>query len=812
MSVAARRAVVRWAWRLFRREWRQQILVLTLLTVAVAAAVGLAAAAYNIAPVAGEAEFGTANSFFRFDEPEPDTLQTKLDAGEEWFGAIDVIGHRSVSIPGSIDTVDYRTQDPQGSFGTPMLDLRDGRFPLAADEIAVTDGVAKTFGLHIGAAFSLDGVDRTVVGLVENPSRLDDEFALLHPSLVASSDSVLMFVDASQDRVLSFRPPGDTGRNISSRGDLAEDVFAAVSVLVVSAVALFLVSLVAAASFVVVAQRRLRQLGMLAAIGATERHLRLVMVASGAVIGAVAATLGAILGVAGWVAVVPRVEHAAGNRIDGFNVPWWLVVTAMALAVLAATGAAWWPARTMARIPTVLALSGRPPRPTSAHRSASVAGCFVVFGVACLAFAGGVADETSVDWTNALLILAGTVAVVLGVLLFSPLAIRALAACASRFPIAPRLALRDLGRYQARSGAALAAISLCLGIPVTIVVTAAAAEHTAAAGNLSDRQLLVRVADIDGPFVPEEADVAALQAGVDRIVGSLDDSNLQALDAAIDPAAPPTAEFEGRIAVSLAQRSGDGWSDVSLLYVATPELLERSGLDLDRIESEDVEILTVETADLAILGVERSSDRSGPEMVENPRILPASYSSLPTSFITPDGLRQRGWEVVPSGRWLVETSRPLTGEQLAAARDVAAGAGLTIESRDQQEGLATLRAGATAVGMLLALGVLAMTVGLIRSEAAADVRTLTATGATGGTRRMLTATTSGALALLGVVLGTAGAYVALMAGHVRDLGELTPIPVVHLAAIIVGTPAAAAGAGWLLAGREPSALARQPIA
>ena len=30
-GVAARRAVIRWAWRMFRREWRQQILVVTLL-------------------------------------------------------------------------------------------------------------------------------------------------------------------------------------------------------------------------------------------------------------------------------------------------------------------------------------------------------------------------------------------------------------------------------------------------------------------------------------------------------------------------------------------------------------------------------------------------------------------------------------------------------------------------------------------------------------------------------------------------------------------------------------------------------------
>ena len=38
-GIVARRAVVRWGWRLFRREWRQQLLVLGLLTVAVAATI-----------------------------------------------------------------------------------------------------------------------------------------------------------------------------------------------------------------------------------------------------------------------------------------------------------------------------------------------------------------------------------------------------------------------------------------------------------------------------------------------------------------------------------------------------------------------------------------------------------------------------------------------------------------------------------------------------------------------------------------------------------------------------------------------------
>src|SRR5256885_11306977 len=49
--------------------------------------------------------------------------------------------------------------------------------------------------------------------------------------------------------------------------------------------------------------------------------------------------------------------------------------------------------------------------------------------------------------------------------------------------------------------------------------------------------------------------------------------------------------------------------------------------------------------------------------------------------------------------------------------------------------LAVLGREATAAGILLALGVLAMTVGLIRSETASDLRTLTAAGASSTTRR-----------------------------------------------------------------------------
>ena len=182
-------------------------------------------------------------------------------------------------------------------------------------------------------------------------------------------------------------------------------------------------------------------------------------------------------------------------------------------------------------------------------------------------------------------------------------------------------------------------------------------------------------------------------------------------------------------------------------------------------------------------------------------------AQTPPTFITLNGLRRHGWNQIPAG-WLVESSRPLTSDQIADARTIAANAGLTIEAQRGQTSYAKTMAIATAAGGLLALAILAMTVGLIRRESAGDLRTLTATGATPGIRRTLTATTAGALAFLGTLLGVAGAYVVLMATYHDDLGYLSDVPVLYFGPAVVGVPLAAVVAGWLLAGREPPAIAR----
>ncbi len=71
---------------------------------------------------------------------------------------------------------------------------------------------------------------------------------------------------------------------------------------------------------------------------------------------------------------------------------------------------------------------------------------------------------------------------------------------------------------------------------------------------------------------------------------------------------------------------------------------------------------------------------------------------------------------------------------------------MSIETKNSIPTSADIINWATVFGIVLALGILAMSVGLIRSETASDLRTLAATGASSWTRRTITAVTAGALA------------------------------------------------------------------
>jgi putative ABC transport system permease protein len=821
-GVAARRALVRWTWRLFRREWRQQILVLALLTVAVAAAIFSVTIVHNTV-AARDSRFGEANQVLTFDGGDA----RKLDAGLAWakrsFGTTDVIGHRSVTVPGGVETVEFRAQDPHGPYGAGLLALRRGSYPRDPGEVAVTDGVARLLGLRFRSALTLDGRRRTVVGIVENPRDLSDEFALVAPGLAAAPDHVSVLVDASEEAVRSFfagvASPGRFGfGGIESNGDdhPEADTLAMFSV---TTVFVLLASLIAAAGFAVVAQRRLRQLGMLTAVGATRKHLRLVLLTNGVVVGAIAALVGTIAGVALWALAAPTLESAIGHRVGRLGLPWGLITLTVVLATVGAAAAAWWPGRTVVRVPVVLALSGRPPKPRPARHAAIAAVALIAAGIGCLALSNR--DRPP-------LIVAGIVATIVGCLLLGPLAIRLFAGVAGRVPIAPRLALRDLVRYQARSGAALAAVTLALGIAAAIVIIAAAEQgkRVAAPPNLSNRQIRVYTGPAEArELIPvQERGRRKLQAaGAAQVAAQLGDAAVIPLSKALQPGEPPmvTGDTRALAPLELARRvessSETLYRTASQLFVATPAVLRYLGIDrgtidpaTDFLAERSVRTDRLVIPDLAGRDVLRVTNvqriDTGGHLFGGDR----SEQGLPT-FITPNGLRRHGWKQAAAG-WLVESRRPLTGDQIAAARDAASHGGLTIEVQRQKDAsLTRAMAIATGAGALLALAILAMTVGLIRSESAGELRTLTATGASPRIRRTLTATTAGALALLGALLGVAGAYVVLAATYSDDLGYLGDIPVLYLALAVVGVPVAAAAAGWLVAGREPPAMSRAAI-
>ena len=121
-----------------------------------------------------------------------------------------------------------------------------------------------------------------------------------------------------------------------------------------------LIALVSVGGFSVLAQRRLRSIGMLAAQGATARHIRLVVRANGVATGVAGAVAGFAVGFLGWLAYRPVAQASAHHVIGIFQLPWTVIIVSMVLAILATYFAASRPARTISRVPIVAALAGPP--------------------------------------------------------------------------------------------------------------------------------------------------------------------------------------------------------------------------------------------------------------------------------------------------------------------------------------------------------------------------------------------------------------------------------------------------------------------
>ena len=777
----ARRAVVRWAWRLFRREWRQQFLILALIVFAVAATIVGSSVATDTPPPSNSG-FGTAG-----DSATYSSLNAHVTSDvaylEHRFGRVELIENKTMTIPGSTNTFQLRAQDTHGPFSGPMLALVSGRYPTGADEVAVTSGVASAFHLKIGDTWRVGDVERRVVGMVQNPQSLLDEFALVAPGQLKAPTQVVALFDASGVPLGSIK----AGTQVQTPASIAQSnpLNPATISLAALVLGMLLIALVAVGGFTVLAQRRLRSIGMLESIGATDRHVRLVVRANGAVVGFVGAVVGLALGLVVWLAYRPSLEQSAHHDIGAFALPWVVVAAAMVLSVVAAFFAASRPARAVTRVPIIAALSGRPAAPRQVHRSAIPGIVFLVAAFLLLGYSGSTHGGNGSGGAPELVF--GIVLLIPGLILLAPFFLSLAARLARRAPIAPRLALRDLARYRARSGSALAAISIGV-LAAVIVMLAASARY----GN---------VLDYAGPNLA---------------------SNELALHANV-PSGRTTVRLNAKGKVTKVTTPPGKIDPLAQLSKHAQEVAK--GLDAQLIALEidpNADVLSSRPGLSGVSGMTLSygSRCSAPTgcvvnpVVEEVGALPTG-TSAPNTVITEHAMKEFHIQASTTD-WLVQGSQAFSASQISNAQLAASTTQLSVESKNDQPTSFAVITWATIFGIVIALGVLGMSVGLIRSETASDLRTLAATGASSYTRRTLSAVTAGALGFLGALLGTVGGYIALI-GWLRGnslnggIAALGNVPVEDLLIILVGMPAFAAVVAWLFAGREPSAMAHQPM-
>jgi len=831
-GIVARRAVIRWGWRLFRREWRQQLLVFGLLTVAVAATIWGASVVTNAQIPPNYATFGTGAAQVTLPGSDPQLAADIATIARRW-GPADLIEKQNVTT-GTRQPVQLRAESPHGHYNSPLLSLVSGTYPAGPGQVALTSQVATRYGAHVGGTWHAAGTTWRVTGIVQDPSNLADEFALVAPGQVTHPSQVVMLLGpATAQEIGGGTVPGVPAANVLLPTEQVSGVSPAVLILVVEILGLAFIGLVSVASFSVMAQRRLRALGMLSAIGATERNVRLVMIAGGLAVGATAALAGAVLGLAAWIAYAPTVQRDTGHAVDAAHLPWWAFAIGIVLAITTSALASRRPAKTMAAVPVVAALSGRPAPPQAVHRSALPGVIVFAVGLACLALSGGLNAVAGGNGPSAkpLVLLVGLVVTITGTCLLAPLAISVLAAGAgSRLPVAIRIALRDLVRYRARSGAALAATTFAVFLAMGICVVASIRFDNPLnwiGPNLSSNQVYVPAAQSLGPGQSTPlggAQIASLSGRVNTLAAGLHASVVPLESAStlyqIGPPAHGVQNFTGTV------------------YVATPQLLATYGIKASQI-APGTDILTMRPGlagqphmdmSWANTSCHGTCQGAGPALpgssggppctlsndcLANPAIQTVSSlpsgTSAPNTVITEYAVSKYHMQTQLFG-WLLQAPAPLTTAQRSAVRQFGHANEVQVQTETYNPSLVDFTDGATALGIVIALSVLAASVGLIRSETAPDLRTLTATGASGMTRRTITAATAAALGLLGAILGMAGAVIAGMAwSHSGLTATAGGVPPSDILILLIGLPLVASIGGWLFAGREPPAVARQPI-
>lgn len=474
MKLAALRALLRVEWRAARRQRGRAGLVLALVTVPVAAMVGGSALLETVRETPEERRAAVLGGAALRIEVENEEEQLRLAPELPQNARVTSLAHgraRLVHGARELDTATLALEGRElgpGGLLTGLLELVEGRAPLAADELALSPALAEALAATLGERVELDGRAHVVCGVVRRPEELRGELALVTPPsgaartwLVAHPEAELL---AARLRALELAVVERTRLG-------APDPFEDILVLVLGGFGFFECALVIAAAFAVGVRRRQREIGLLGASGAGSRELCVALLVSALGHALVGSGIGLALGALCAWSLHPFLDGWNGRANGALEFSAWHVAAAIILGWLATLGAAVLPALGATRLSIRVALAGRRPI-TEGSRGWLVAGCVALAaGVTTLAL-----GTRSGGLGAALTILVGSALAVLGFGAISPALLGGLARLAGPLPLAWRLAVRDAGRFRARNGPVVTAVLAGMSVSVMLAVIAKAVE------------------------------------------------------------------------------------------------------------------------------------------------------------------------------------------------------------------------------------------------------------------------------------------------------------------------------------------------
>lgn len=546
--------------------------------------------------------------------------------------------------------------------------------------------------------------------------------------------------------------PGETGSYVSAQhrfyweqddfpiGDGLTGRPSLISALV-AALLLAEVALLAAAAYATGIRRRLREIGLIATQGATQRQIRATVIGEAVVTASIGAVGGAAAAIGIAAAIRPFVQRMIDPTLTAVSMAPADIVGPIVIAVAAAAVAAWLPARTASRIPVLAALNGRMPVGRVPRWMVPLcmglvtAGAFLVLVVRSTGGGLGQVQAT----IGVVLVIAG------GILIGAPL-VSLLGRIAHRLPLVARLAIRDTARQSVRATAAIAALMVML-VGAVAAATALAGVETvkAATGAITDGGD-ARIVYARGDYT----DQLALGGGTE--IESLTSDAEQEV-AALLPMANSfeVEEIAGTPVLSVFTdgiRRGDEVFDS--YYCITSRGGTESCYSLDAITLKPAitapsALVAIGASDAAkalaagrpvLLGNAdemESVDYDGERLDVQMYDVAALPWSTPVLYVPEEWASSRGLTAEARRSVLFVNDAPLTGSQREAlwATDVNVTLGLAGIGISSEETMGIVVAVATVVVAL----VIAIVVGLSATESDRDVATMVAVGAAPSMRR-----------------------------------------------------------------------------